>query len=46
MFNLIEGVRQLRGEGPGVQVPDCRTALVQGIGGFFSTSAVMILGAD
>jgi acetyl-CoA acetyltransferase len=46
MFNLIEGVRQIRGEGPGVQVPECRTALVQGIGGFFSTSAVMILGAD
>jgi acetyl-CoA acetyltransferase len=46
MFNLIEGVRQIRGEGPGAQVPECRTALVHGLGGFFSASAVMILGAD
>jgi acetyl-CoA acetyltransferase len=46
IFNLIEGVRQIRGEGPGAQVPDAKTALVHGFGGFFSTSAVMILGAD
>jgi acetyl-CoA acetyltransferase len=46
IFNLIEGVRQIRGEGPGAQVADAKTALVHGFGGFFSTSAVMILGAD
>jgi acetyl-CoA acetyltransferase len=42
MFALIEGVRQLRNEGPGVQVPDCRTALVTGLG--VSAAMTMILG--
>jgi acetyl-CoA C-acetyltransferase len=46
MFNLIEGVRQIRGEGPGAQVEGCKTALVHGLGGFFSAASVMILGAD
>jgi acetyl-CoA acetyltransferase len=43
IFALIEGVRQLRGEGPGVSVPDCRVSLVHGLGGVFSAAATMIL---
>ena len=43
VFALIEGIRQLRGEGPGVQVSDCELSLVHGVGGFFSSSATMIL---
>jgi acetyl-CoA C-acetyltransferase len=46
VFALIEGVRQVRGEGPGVQVENCRTALVQGLGGFFAAAATLILAAD
>jgi acetyl-CoA acetyltransferase len=46
MFALIEGVRQLRGEGPGVQVKNCRTALVQGLGGNMSAAMTLILGAS
>jgi acetyl-CoA acetyltransferase len=44
IFLLVEAVRQLRGDGPGVQVPDCHTALVHGIGGVYSATATMILG--
>lgn len=43
IFALIEGARQLRGEGPGVQVPDARTALVHGLGGTFCAAATAIL---
>lgn len=46
MFALIEGVRQLRGEGPGVQVPDAQIALVHGIGGTFSAAATAILSKE
>ena len=43
IFALIEGARQLRGQGPGVQVPDAQTALVHGLGGTFCASATAIL---
>ncbi len=47
MTKLIEAVRQLRHEAhPAVQVPDCRLALVNGIGGSLGTrhaSATVIL---
>lgn len=44
IFLLIEAVRQLRGEGPGVQLDDPRLALVHGIGGVHSSGATMIVG--
>lgn len=43
IFALIEGVRQLRGEGPGVQVQDAEVALVHGLGGTFCAAATAIL---
>ena len=43
LLALIEGVRQLRGEGPGVQVKDAETALIHGLGGTFCASATTIL---
>ncbi|QCO05984.1 hypothetical protein D3867_27110 (plasmid) [Azospirillum argentinense] len=43
IFTLIESVRQLRGEGPGVQVPDARLALAHGLGGTFCSAATAIL---
>lgn len=43
IFAIIEGVRQLRGEGPGVQVPDAEVALVHGLGGTFCAAATAIL---
>jgi acetyl-CoA C-acetyltransferase len=44
MFAMIEGVRQLRGEGPGVQVNDPKISLVHGWGGNFSAAATLVLG--
>lgn len=44
IFVLIEAIRQLRGEGPGVQVKDVDVSLAHGIGGFFSAAATMLLG--
>jgi acetyl-CoA acetyltransferase len=41
---LVEGVRQLRGESPGVNLTDPHTCLVHGTGGFLSATATMILG--
>ena len=47
MIRLCEAVRQLRGQAhPELQVPDCRLALVQGIGGSLGTrhmAATLIL---
>lgn len=50
MVRIIEAVRQLREEAAApVQVPDCRVAVVQGVGmslGFRSTAAALVLGAE
>lgn len=40
----IEGVRQLRGTSPGVQLASPRTCLVSGTGGSLSATATMVLG--
>jgi acetyl-CoA acetyltransferase len=44
VFAFIEGVRQLRGESPGVQLEDARICLVNGTGGFLSATATVVLG--
>ena len=44
MFLLIEAVRQLRGEAGDGQVKGAETALVNGMGGYLSSSATAILG--
>jgi len=41
---MIEGVRQLRGESPGVRLDGARTCLVHGTGGSLSATATAILG--
>jgi acetyl-CoA C-acetyltransferase len=41
---VVEAVRQLRGESPGVQLESPRTCLVNGTGGALSATATMILG--
>lgn len=41
---LIEGVRQLRGTSPGVQLASPKTCLVNATGGSLSANATMILG--
>lgn len=44
IFTVIESVRQLRGTGPGAQVPDAEVALAHGFGGELSSCATLILG--
>lgn len=43
LLAMIEGVRQLRGEGPGVQVGGAEVALIHGLGGTFCASSTVIL---
>lgn len=44
IFTVIEAVRQLRGEGPGAQVPDAKIALSHGSGGSLSSAATLLMG--
>lgn len=44
IFTIVEAVRQLRGESPGVQLRDPRIALAHGTGGSLSNTATLVLG--
>lgn len=44
MFAMIEAVRQLRGDAPGVQLDNPQTGLVTGTGGSLSATSTMIMG--
>ncbi|MBS1862555.1 MAG: hypothetical protein JSS68_12680 [Actinobacteria bacterium] len=43
VFLMVEAVRQLRGESPGMQLRDPEVALVHGLGGFLSATATILL---
>jgi acetyl-CoA acetyltransferase len=43
---LIEGVRQVRGEAEGRQVPDAEIGVVHGWGGMFSVGATVVLARE
>jgi acetyl-CoA acetyltransferase len=46
IFTLIEGTRQLRGEGGPRQVEGARVAVANGTGGVLSSAATVVLGRD
>ncbi|QGV80063.1 thiolase C-terminal domain-containing protein [Streptomyces ficellus] len=46
LFLLVEAARQLRGEATGRQVQGARLGVVSGTGGWFCSSATMVLGRD
>lgn len=46
IFQLVEAVRQLRGEANEAQVPDARLSVVHGTGGLLSSGATVILGVE